>query len=229
MEAAMCDLSSFKDKNTIDDEMFWSITYQLFISLCVLHFKYGIVHGDVKPMNVLVLPVTPGGYFRYVMDDKEYFVKNHGYLFCLHDFGLSKDYKSNTENVPIRNARVLDDGTLETLDNTFNYKPNFSKSDIKQFPIMNFFYDIQNLITSLVGVKKTIKEASYNFETKLYELFALPGISKKIIAKLRKLQTEDSSVPYDTQSSIYLRADMVLDYLYRKPDNIDYISDNFII
>jgi serine/threonine protein kinase len=265
MESAICDLGEFESRYPINDELIWSITYQLFISLSILHLKYGIYHKDIKKQNVLVLRVKPGGYFRYIMNDKEYFVKNHGYLFCLHDFGLSIDFKSQ-EMKGARNAKVRDDGKLEPITceyelqyntetrrffvdketdpmkvkwvdgdkiitGTYNLtlnervKPTIpvDTKDFVHFPMMEFFNDIQNLLGTIAGTRDAYVYR-YNYKTELYDHLALEDISNKIIEKFRKVQPLDSSFPYDTSSAIYLRADMMLDYLYEEPDNIDNIE-----
>jgi serine/threonine protein kinase len=225
MEPAMCNFREFikmpEGKEMISNvNSHYSILYQLFLSLCTLHFKYGIYHRDIQYGNILVLKVKPGGYFRYIMNGKEYFVKNYGYLFCLHDFGnsmiLNPDYSSG-EFYGTRNVLVNQDGLLDPIncdnsdvinwldgrtgtDNKFtiNSKPDkfIDLTDMKKFPPMEFFLDIILIIIFF------------------RELPKLKLINDKV--KFR----------YDANSAIYLRADMMLDYLYEKP--IGVTSNNII-
>jgi serine/threonine protein kinase len=213
MEPAMCDFEEFLNIPE-GEEMIsnvnscYSIVYQLFLSLCILHLKYGIFHQDLHSQNILVLPVTPGGYFRYIMNGKEYFVENHGYLFCIHDFGQSQvlhpDYSSR-EFYGTRNVLVNQDGLLEPINcdnssvigwldgrvgtnNVFSDELYTSDNvvdltDMKKFPPMEFYKDIRKI---------------------LYQFKDLP--------KIRSIYTP--SFPYHATSAMYLRADMMFDYLY---------------
>lgn len=53
--------------------------------------KYGQIQNfDVKKENVLVYLTEPGGYWEYTIRNKTYYVPNHGALFILNDFGVSR-------------------------------------------------------------------------------------------------------------------------------------------
>jgi serine/threonine protein kinase len=195
MEPAMCDLDKFI-YNT--DGMYMisnydtscSIIYQLFLGIYILHLKYGIVHTDLKSDNILVLRVEPGGYFRYILNGKEYFVRNYGYLFCIHDFGLAKMRNDK------KRARVLSDGRIEMM----SFKMSNSEidlSDMMQFPYVEFFNDLQDLIKIFVdGICSDFLNTHLN-------------------QKLKSIKRQ--SFACDENSAIFLRADMMLDYLYEKP------------
>jgi hypothetical protein len=230
MEPAMCNFDEFivnmASITMISNYRYrYSIIYQLLLGMCVFHLKYGIFHQDLHSQNIIVLKVKTGGYFRYIMNEKEYLVKNYGYLFCLHDFGssmiLNPNYSSG-EFYGTRNVLVNQDGLLEPIyrdnsnvinwldgrtgtDNKFTINSNPDKfidlTDMKKFPPMEFFYDICEI---------------------MYQFDDLPKINL-ISDKLYK------QFSYDEDSAMYLRADMMLDYLYEKPIGVtnDYIVETF--
>jgi serine/threonine protein kinase len=245
MEPAMCNFREFMETSDgiamfSNINALYSIIYQLLLGMCVLHFKYGISHRDLHYLNILVLKVEPGGYFRYVMDGKEYFVENHGYLFCLHDFGTSRilnpDYSSG-DFYGTRDVLVNQDGKLEPInfpftidindnitrtkvinwsdgrvgtDNEFTIKSRsildpdnlVDLTDMKKFPPIEFSYDLQDLLNIFVVFSRdTILTAPKQIKKKL----------KKIIMNYVY------NFKYDKDSAIFLRADMMLDYLYEKP------------
>jgi hypothetical protein len=229
MEPAMCNLDEFIkiQKNIFSKtNAFYSIVYQLFLSLCVIHFKYGIYQYDISPYNILVLEIEPGGYLKYILNGKEYFVENHGYLFCIHDFGQSQvlhpDYSSR-EFYGTRNVLVNQDGKLEPIYRDENtdvikwddgrigtYNVFTSESipgqqvdltDMKTFPPIEFFDDIKDLIRVFTDLAFNVSGDGI--------------ISPKQIEKL--YQFRNYKFKYDENSAIFLRADMMLDYLYEKP------------
>jgi serine/threonine protein kinase len=140
MELAVGDLKHFSSLRVFNDpDIMYSVVYQLFLAMCSLHFRYGIHHRDIKVDNILYLKIKPGGYFRYIIDDKEYLVRNYGYLFCIHDFGISSVYNPKCANGPIygtRNARVRDDGKLEpiTCKKGITIKPTTERLQISNEP-----------------------------------------------------------------------------------------------
>jgi hypothetical protein len=147
------------------------------------------------------------------MNGKEYFVENHGYLFCIHDFGQSKflspTYSSGiiygTRNVLVYDGKLFPikfenateiiwlDGRIGT-NNKFTMNsisildPDnlVDLTDMKKFPPMEFYTDIHRLLLR------------FNDLPKIRSIYT-PGFL------------------YDANSAMYLRADIMLDYLYEKP------------
>jgi serine/threonine protein kinase len=55
--------------------------------------KHGqIMNYDVKSNNVLFFNIKPGGYWKYTILDKDYYVPNYGRLFIVNDFGISRSF-----------------------------------------------------------------------------------------------------------------------------------------
>ncbi|AOC55236.1 hypothetical protein LCDVSa152R [Lymphocystis disease virus 3] len=78
--------------NNLSDEDVKIAVQQLLLGLAVLHCEYGVVHGDLKTDNVLIKRVEPGGYVKYEMFGRNFYVKNKGLLFLIADFNVSKIY-----------------------------------------------------------------------------------------------------------------------------------------
>jgi hypothetical protein len=102
----------------------------------------------------------------------------------------------------IRTSDIINwsDGRIGT-DNVFtiNATPISSEqhvdlTDMKTFPPMEFFYDLKNLLEIFI---------EFN------------SFSEKQVMKLKSLKRK--TFPYDSNAAIFLRADMMLDYLYEKP------------
>ncbi|ASZ85037.1 057R [Cherax quadricarinatus iridovirus] len=73
---------------TYDQQL--SVLYQLLISVHAIHKYYTIWHRDIKSTNIFIKKIKPGGYFKYVINGKNYFVKNTGIVAYLADFGVSE-------------------------------------------------------------------------------------------------------------------------------------------
>ncbi|QHR78450.1 hypothetical protein KM759_gp123 [Lymphocystis disease virus 4] len=78
--------------NDLTDEDIKIAVQQLLLGLTILHAEYGIFHGDLKSDNILVKRVEPGGYIKYEIFDRDFYVKNNGLLFLIADFNISKIY-----------------------------------------------------------------------------------------------------------------------------------------
>ena len=50
---------------------------------------FNIIHGDLHSLNILIYKVQGGGYWKYIIDDKEYIVPNLGWVILITDFGFT--------------------------------------------------------------------------------------------------------------------------------------------
>jgi serine/threonine protein kinase len=115
LELAIGDLSKFGFQDNIN--LASSLLYQALIGLYWMH-RNGIYHGDLKCLNLLLLQTSPGGYIKYIVNDKEYLVPNCGYILLHNDFGLSQIFKPSARFQTFygtRNARVSRSGKLEPI------------------------------------------------------------------------------------------------------------------
>ncbi|AOC55213.1 major outer envelope glycoprotein-like protein [Lymphocystis disease virus 3] len=91
-----------------------SVFVQLLCTLAVLHCKYGIVHSAIKLENIaLKKVVVRSNYFKYLIGNRSFYVKNTGYipLLCNFDqaYSVHPDYGSS-EYYGIRNIIVEETG-----------------------------------------------------------------------------------------------------------------------
>jgi len=63
--------------------------FQIAAGLYAIEKFYNMTHNDLHYGNVLVHEIKPGGFWRYKIDGKHYYVPNLGYLFVLWDFGMA--------------------------------------------------------------------------------------------------------------------------------------------
>jgi serine/threonine protein kinase len=106
MESADMDLWDYS-KQVVPYEVQSSILYQILFALYAAHHYYGIYHGDIKIENIMLQKVAPGGYFKYQIKNKVYYVKNVGIIAYLADFGVCEILSKSvsTAKVPFHGSR----------------------------------------------------------------------------------------------------------------------------
>ena len=63
--------------------------FQICAGLYALKKYYNVTHNDLHYGNVLFHKIPAGGYWRYQINKKQYYLENLGYLFVLWDFGMA--------------------------------------------------------------------------------------------------------------------------------------------
>jgi len=71
---------------------FYSYFFQIMAGIHTYQKHFQLVHRDIKPANILYYKIQPGGYFTYVINGKNYYIPNFGYLIIINDFGISHIY-----------------------------------------------------------------------------------------------------------------------------------------
>jgi hypothetical protein len=92
-EYASGDLKKFlnaygKDNSSISQELVENAVAQIIMAIATLH-DLGIRHNDTHHGNFLYHEIKPGGYIKYIIQGKTYYVENLGYLWVIWDFGIS--------------------------------------------------------------------------------------------------------------------------------------------
>lgn len=115
-------LNNLKD---INDEVHWSILFQIFYALACLQIEYGLWHNDIKKENILIKIIPPGGYWDYNINNKTYHVPNCGFIAAIADFGVSHCFKPGLSkgNYGRRQAEVV----FNTKTNKYVFKPFTTK------------------------------------------------------------------------------------------------------
>jgi len=244
LEPALGDLSLI---GTLTDSVAESCLYQLLAALYWLHTTYGIYHSDIKRENILLLRGEPVGFTTYVVNSVEYKVANVGYVFCLNDFGLSQTFKpafSGQNYLGTRNAQVINDTSLQPI--TCQYGLNFSTTrseptrvpalnirwqdgsvstenrfsttispepntivnlnDTKIWPPFEFYLDIQDVLKTIVGGASPTQAHPHP------NLISDTSPFKSTVSS----QCVDS-FPYAFDATRFLRADIMLSVLYKRP------------
>jgi len=67
-------------------EEWMNLLVQIIISIICMQKYFNIVHGDLHSLNILIYKVQGGGFWKYIIDDKEYIIPNLGWVVLLTDF-----------------------------------------------------------------------------------------------------------------------------------------------
>jgi serine/threonine protein kinase len=82
----------------MSEDVLYNILFQIIYSLCSLS-KYKINHNDLRTDNIMIQKTDLNeGYYKYVINDKEYYLPNYGFQIKIIDFGLSIFNKFNKYN-----------------------------------------------------------------------------------------------------------------------------------
>ena len=68
-------------------EEFDNAYFQITVALYALQKYFNMKHLDLHSENILVRRVTPGGYWKYTINNHTYYVPNLGYIFYINDYG----------------------------------------------------------------------------------------------------------------------------------------------
>ena len=90
-EFANYNLRGYLEKiNNPSKELLNSLLFQIMAGLHTLQHHYQTCHFDIKAPNILIYNVTPGGFWKYTIYGKDYYVPNYGAVAIINDFGLAK-------------------------------------------------------------------------------------------------------------------------------------------
>ena len=111
-------------KNTLPNNAYYSMLYQLLIGISAFQNIYGIYHGDIKLENILVKYISCGGYIPYTT--VPFSIENVGILLLIADFGVSKsflpNYSGKNLDYGFRNATVITTPTGDKIFEPINCK-----------------------------------------------------------------------------------------------------------
>lgn len=89
VELADGDLKKYTATHRSDSELY-SCLFQVMVALHAIQKHGQVMNFDVKKENILYYDVVPGGFWCYNVRGADYYVPNHGKLFVLNDFGISR-------------------------------------------------------------------------------------------------------------------------------------------
>lgn len=76
-------------KESHTDLEWFNALFQIMAGLYALKKYFNMLHTDFHTKNILVHKVKRGGYWKYIIDNKTYYVPNLGYIFIINDFGFA--------------------------------------------------------------------------------------------------------------------------------------------
>jgi len=126
MELYDMSLSKMFDDNLLKIDQIDSCLFQLIQAYYVLMKFLKLRQGDPGSSNILIKKVTPGGYWKYIVNKKSYYVPNYGYILVVNDFGHSvmKDMKlimSNENKTDYTDAIKNPIEHLDIVEIFYNY------------------------------------------------------------------------------------------------------------
>lgn len=164
----------YENDETISDEEWRGLVFQLLYTIVVLQKKFRMMHNDFHYGNILVdSAISNDGFFSYHVDGKTYFVKNPGFIPKLWDFEFSMVY-SNAMDTSYENKFVL--GHMEydsALHQTIEDYPDYPERLEYNVPVQyNEVYDVHYFLTSLLDLY--ISQELFSWILSLYPSELIP-------------------------------------------------------
>jgi hypothetical protein len=88
-EKANGDLEAFVSLPDTTEKDIYNAYLQIYIGIYALKKYYNIYHQDLHRSNVLYFKTKPGGYWKYIIKNKDIYIPNYGTVFILWDFSYA--------------------------------------------------------------------------------------------------------------------------------------------
>ena len=99
----------FDDKFDLrDDESILNILFQTFISIATFHNTVGYIHKDTHHGNFLYQENNEIGYYHYIFNGKDYYLKSCKYNIIIFDYGFANEINNQISNINI-NITIAED------------------------------------------------------------------------------------------------------------------------
>jgi hypothetical protein len=156
-----------------------NLLVQIIISIICMQKYFNIVHGDLHSLNILIYKVRVGGFWKYIIDDKEYIIPNLGWVVLLTDFGFAyisgkvyiKWYYEDQIKQLSKKQRVFYDFNYLSKDLIKQRQPvkNLLKESLKKTTLKSSKYTLKDLLNDYY---KEIIQPSY-LPTQFIEIYNL--------------------------------------------------------
>lgn len=123
-------------------KMLYNAFFQIISAIYTIQKQFNLLHLDLHSANILVKNITPGGYFKYIINNIEYNVPNLGYLFIIIDFGFGYIPKNKNKDREYDVKFILND----------------IKSDIPEKILNDLKYITKNLKSNKINFEDLINE-----------------------------------------------------------------------
>lgn len=194
-ELASSTLTEYLKTQRSDDEIL-SCLFQIMAGLTAIQLHAQILHYDMKFENILVYNCKAGGYWKYKLFDKDYYVPNYGHLFVLNDFGISRSMN-------------------------IDYPMYKEKSDLTFRLGCRFACIIDGKFSPISAKKQYTSTGEYEKASLVKWSGGKRGTRCVMFRMDRKGKILDSEVQYTKEQTAFLKKEKVKgDDLFRRPDII---------
>lgn len=156
-EIANGDLSNWLQTNPSKEEL-ESCLFQIMAGIHALQYHYLLLNNDIKAPNILFYNVNPGGYWKYTIYGRDFYVPNYGKLFIVNDFGVSEifapKFQFDTKKEGKLGGRIfiVKDDQFEPIEN-----PDVGKTVSGCTSKINWNNGVQSNYNPIKFVRKTNK------------------------------------------------------------------------
>ncbi len=192
------DFKSFINSPFLTNELFINAVSQIFMCILSLH-NYNILHDDSHWGNFLYFKIKSGGYFHYIINDKDYYLENLGYLWISWDFNVCVPLYRNTDYIKdydlfslfIRNydeKYINRNYIIETDDKnilSFRYYGNLAKNIKIPFTIRNVADYIERLQNNKLEIKENKFTKNEALKLRRYDIVKI--LEKEFIINIMEL------------------------------------------
>ena len=134
-----------------DHELLFNIFFQTFISIASFHNLTGFVHKDAHYGNFLYQINNEKGYYHYIFNGKNYYLKSCKYNIIIFDYGYSKKINDNMNNSLLvkRESRYVFEDYSRILNAFKNKKTGWGKyKDLPNDRINDIIMNINNILNN---------------------------------------------------------------------------------
>jgi hypothetical protein len=127
--------------NSHQSSTWYNCYFQIIVGLYALKKYFNMKHFDLHPGNILIKTVNKGGFWTYIINDKEYNIPNLGYIFYIIDLGHAF--------IPDKfRTWLVDEEHCDNINDAFDIKKLIDETSESKAP-ENINEEIKNIITKL--------------------------------------------------------------------------------
>ena len=134
-----------------NNELLLNIFFQTFISIASFHNLTGFVHKDAHYGNFLYQINNERGYYHYICDGNDYYLKSCKYNIIIFDYGFSKKINENMNNnlVVMSESKYIFADYIRILNAFMNKKKGWGNYvDLPTDHINDIIINIHNILNN---------------------------------------------------------------------------------
>jgi hypothetical protein len=174
-ELATGDLKTLLNNKIVlkDNELILNILFQTFISIATFHNTLGYIHNDTHHGNFLYQDNNEVGYYHYIFNDKDYYLKSCKYNIMIYDFGFAKKINSKKEKKNKENKKIYKD--YKKICHAFINETNYgwiSSPILPDIYITTIVKNIKNFLIKNINSELTNNSNNDDNKSFSFRLFA---------------------------------------------------------